>query len=114
MNVELKKFFGLLAYNKTTILLSVVFCFAALAAPDVCAQKRFSKSYPASKNVRLQLTNRSGTVTVEGWDKDQVSIAAYLEAPAANIVPQSLSGTILINIVKDNQGRNEVGNVNFL
>jgi hypothetical protein len=94
--------------------LSVVFFFAAFAAHDICAQKRFSKTYPAGKNVRLQLTNRTGTVTVEGWDKDQVQISAYLEAPAANIEPQSLSGTILINVVKDNQGRNEVGNVNFL
>jgi DUF4097 and DUF4098 domain-containing protein YvlB len=94
--------------------LSVVFFFASFAAPDVFSQKRFSKTYAASKNVRLQLTNRTGTVTVEGWDKDLIQISAYLEAPAANIVPVSLSGTILINVVKDNQGRNEVGNVNFL
>jgi len=94
--------------------LSVVFFFASFAAPDAFSQKRFSKTYSASKNVRLQLTNRTGTVTVEGWDKDQIQISAYLEAPAANIVPQSLSGMILINVIKDNQGRNEVGNVNFL
>ncbi|HLM62447.1 MAG TPA: DUF4097 family beta strand repeat-containing protein, partial [Pyrinomonadaceae bacterium] len=43
-----------------------------------------------------------------------INISAYLEAPAANIEPQSLSGTIYLNLVKDNQGRNEVGNVNFL
>ncbi len=114
MIVKLKNFLIFPATNKTTILLSVVFFFASFAAPDICAQKRFSKTYPASKNVRLQLTNRTGTVTVEGWDKDQIQISAYLEAPAANIVPQSLSGMILINVVKDNQGRNEVGNVNFL
>ena len=114
MKAKLNKFLKFPATIKTTILLSVVFFFAALAAQDICAQKRFSKTYPAGKNVRLQLTNRTGTVTVEGWDKEQVQISAYLEAPAANIVPQSLSGTILINVVKDNQGRNEVGNVNFL
>ncbi|HEX8638141.1 MAG TPA: DUF4097 family beta strand repeat-containing protein, partial [Pyrinomonadaceae bacterium] len=74
----------------------------------------FAKSYPASKNVSLQLTNRTGTVTVEGWDRSEVAISAYLEHPAANIVPQSLSGTIVINLVKDNQGRNEVGNVNII
>jgi DUF4097 and DUF4098 domain-containing protein YvlB len=113
MIVKLKKFLKFPAINKTTILLSVVF-FLSFAVPEICAQKKFSKTYPASKNVRLQLTNRTGTVTVEGWDKDQIQISAYLEAPAANIVPQSLSGMILINVVKDNQGRNEVGNVNFL
>ncbi len=114
MILKLDKFLKPSATIKTTILLSVVFFFASFAAQDIFAQKRFSKTYSASKNVRLQLTNRTGTVTVEGWDKDQIQISAYLEAPAANIVPQSLSGTILINVVKDNQGRNEVGNVNFL
>lgn len=100
--------------GKTTILLwlSVVFFFA-LAGTDASAQKRFSRNYPASQNVRLQLLNRSGTVTVEGWDRQEVNISAYLEAPSANMVPQSLSGTIYINLVKDNQGRNDVGNVNF-
>jgi len=98
---------------KTTITLSVVFLFLSFA--DVTpAQKKFSRTYPAGQNVRLQLLNRSGTVTVEGWDRNEVAIAASLESPAANIVPQSLSGTIVINLVRDNQGRNEVGLVNFL
>lgn len=99
---------------KTTILiLSVVFFFVS-SPSEIFAQKKFSKTYPATKNVRLQLTNRTGTITVEGWDKEEVRIQAYLEAPAANIVPQSLSGTILINVIKDNKGREEVGSVNFL
>ncbi len=99
--------------GKTTILLwlSVVFFFAL--TPDVSAQKRFSRSFPASPNVRLQLLNRSGTVTVEGWNKQQVAVSAYLEAPAATITPQIIDGTIFINLVKDNQGRGEIGNVNF-
>jgi DUF4097 and DUF4098 domain-containing protein YvlB len=109
MSCLLKK----LLNKKTTIfLLSVVFFFVP-ASQQLQAQKKFSKNYPASKNVSLQLTNRTGTVEVEGWNKDSVQITAVLEAPAANIVPQSLSGTILVNVVKDNQGRNEVGNVNF-
>ena len=80
---------------------------------EAAAQRRFNRTYPASQNVRLQLLNRTGTVTVEGWNRNEVAISAYLEAPAANIEPQSLSGTIYINLVKDNQGRGEVGNVNF-
>ena len=106
--------FGSTTSKKTTILLlSVVFFFAVAASFDVSAQKNFSKSYPASKNVRIHLINRTGTITVEGWDKNEVAITAYLEKPAANISPQSLSGTIYINLVKDNQGRNGVGEVNF-
>lgn len=113
MNFGLKKLFNFWEFKKTTILLLTVVFFFAAADTEVSAQKKFSRSYPASKNVRLQLTNRTGTVTVEGWDRDEVQITAYMEAPAANMNPQSLSGTIYINLVKDNQGRNEVGNVNF-
>lgn len=112
MNWNLKNFF---TFKKATIILfSVVFFFASAAGAEVSAQKKFTRNYPASKNVRLQLTNRTGTVTVEGWDKSEISISAFMEAPAANIEPQSLSGTIVVNLVKDNQGRTEVGNVNFL
>ncbi len=102
-----------LAKRKTTILfLSVVFFFASFAPTESFAQKRFSKTYPASQNVRLRLMNRTGTVIVQGWNKNLIEIKADLEAPAATIIPQSLSGTILINVVKDNAER-EVGNCNF-
>jgi len=105
---------GFLAKNKTTILLlSVVFFFVS-SAVQIFAQKEFSKTYPASRNVILRLTNRTGTVTVEGWDRPEIKIFASMEAPAANIAPQSVNDTIYINLVKDNQGRNEVGSVNFL
>jgi hypothetical protein len=97
---------------KTTILMSVVF-FLGMFVSDVSAQKKFSRAYPAGQNVRLQLMNRTGTVTVEGWNRPEINISATLEAPAANIAPQNLSGTILINLVRDNQGR-DVGNVNFV
>ncbi len=113
MNPKLKKL--LVIQIKTTILLlSVVFFFVS-SAVKVSAQRTFSKTYPASKDVRLELTNRTGTVTVEGWDRPEIRIFASMEAqaPAANIEPQSLSGKIYINLVKDNHGRNEIGYVNF-
>lgn len=100
-----------IAAAKTTVLLSVVFFFAL---QDAVAQKRFSKTYPASQNVRLQLLNRSGSVTVEGWTRNEVQIIANLEKPVATLEPQNLSGTIVINLVRDNQDRGEVGSVNFL
>lgn len=99
--------------GKTTIhllLLSVVFFFAPGEAD---AQRRFSRTYPATRDVRLTLNNRSGTVTVEGWNRNEVQVQAYLESPAATINPQVLDGVILINIVKDNYGRGEIGSVNF-
>lgn len=113
MKLNLKNLLRRFDLKKTTILLLTVVFFFASAVTDASAQKKFSRTYPASKNVKLQLTNRTGTVTVEGWDRDEIQISAYLEAPAANINPQSLSGGIYINLVNDNQGRNDVGNVNF-
>lgn len=91
--------------------MGVVFFFASAA--EIQAQKRFSKSYPASKNVNLKLINRTGSITVEGWNKEEVRILADMETASTNIQPQNLSGTIYVNVVKDNQGRNDVGYVNF-
>src|SRR5262249_26124725 len=92
-------------------LMSVVFFM--LSASSISAQRRFSKTYPAGDTVRLELYNRTGTVTVEGWNRPEINIVASVEAPAAVIQPQSLSGTIVINVVKDNAGRMDLGNVNF-
>ncbi|NNF00845.1 MAG: hypothetical protein HKN25_17650 [Pyrinomonadaceae bacterium] len=84
-----------------------------LGISDVSAQKRFSKTYPAGKNITLRLINRSGTIEVRGWDRKQVRINASLERPAARIVPRMLSGTIHINVLRDNKGRSGVGSTNF-
>ncbi len=97
---------------ETTTLLAVVFFLLAFVG-NVAAQKRFSRIYPAGQDIKLQLMNKTGTVTVEGWNRPEVSIIASMEAPAANISPQSLSGLILINLLRDNQGR-DTGDVNFL
>jgi len=103
--------FGRKTAAKTTILLSVVFFF--VCAADAQSLKKYSRNFQAGQNVKLQLMNRTGTVTVEGWDKPYVNITAYLESPAANIDPQIIGNTILLNLVRDNQGRGEVGSVIF-
>ena len=89
---------------KATILMSVVFLLSVCVS-TVSAQRKFSRNYPAGQNVKLQLMNRSGTVTVEGWSRPEINITAFLDAPAANIEPQNLSGTIVVNLLRDNQGR---------
>jgi DUF4097 and DUF4098 domain-containing protein YvlB len=98
---------------KTIVLFFALFALLFSSSEKTLAQKKFSKTYPAGKNVRLQLTNRTGTITVEGWEKNSIEISATLETPAATISPQNLNGTIVINVVKDNQGRDDVGSVNF-
>lgn len=97
------------AFLLTTLSLVFIACLASEAS----AQRKFSRTYPAGQSVRLKLMNRTGTVTVEGWNRSEISVTAILEAPAANIAPQSLSGVIDINLIRDNQGRSDVGNVNF-
>lgn len=91
-------------------MLSVVFFFAT---GRVEAQRRYSQTFRAANDVRLELINRTGTVTVEGWNRAEVNIVAYLETPAAAIAPQVANGTIYFNLVKDNHGRGDVGSVNF-
>ncbi|MEP6923179.1 MAG: DUF4097 family beta strand repeat-containing protein [Pyrinomonadaceae bacterium] len=87
---------------------------ALIMSPTIAsAQKRFSKTYSASRNIRLQLTNRSGTITVSGWERNEVRVTAQMEAPAAKIVPDSTSEALVINVVRDNYGRGDVGSVNF-
>ena len=107
--------FGWLASHLKRIAISccvVAFLFFVLSASDAFSLRKFSRTLPASQNVRLQLLNRSGTVTVEGWNRAEIAIVAGLEAPAANVTPLIIDGDIYINLVRDNQGR-EIGNVNF-
>ena len=74
--------------------MSVVFFFVS-AQTQVFGQKKFSKSYPASKNIRLELSNRSGTVTVEGWNRDEVRISAVLGGL------DSILGAVIAGIMKE-------------
>ncbi len=92
-------------------LFAIILIFTSVSS--VSAQRKFSKTYPAQKNIRLELTNRTGTIIVRGWDKDQVKISARLQKPVARIVPRNLSGTIIINVIKDNRSKGDVGAVNF-
>ena len=107
--------FGWLASHPKRI--AVTICAAAVlffmfSASDAYSQRKYSRNFPASQNVRLRLLNRSGTVTVEGWNRAEIAITASLDAPVAVVDPQMIDGDIFVNLVKDNQGR-EVGNVNF-
>lgn len=75
--------------------------------------QRFSKTYPVGGNVKLQLNNRAGTVVVSGWAKNEIKIAATMEAPYANCSPQMRGNDLIIDLVNDNRGRGDVGNIRF-
>jgi len=79
----------------------------------VQAQQRISKRYPASKNVRVELRNISGTIEVESWNKDEIRLSATIESPNAHVVPKQIDQNLVIDVMSDNRGRGDVGDVNF-
>jgi hypothetical protein len=88
---------------------------ASLAGAGVVgvAQQTLKRSYPAGKNVRIELKNISGTIIVESWKRDEIKLYAVLESPAAKLVPRVSGECLSVDVMGDNRGRYEVGNVNF-
>jgi hypothetical protein len=85
-----------------------------LLSSAVTAQaQRMSKTFPANGNVKLYLKNRAGTVYVSGWAKNEIKVVATTEAPYANCTPEMKGNELVIDLVKNNLGRGDVGNVRF-
>ena len=96
--------------NQATLL---AFLFVLITSSSVFAQQRISRNFPAGKNVRLELKNLSGTITVETWQRDEIKITASMEAPAVHFNPRQTDAGLVIDVVSDNRGRGDVGDVNF-
>ena len=79
----------------------------------VGAQQKISKRYPASRNVRIELKNITGTITVESWSRDEIRLVAVFESPAAKFAPRVTADQLIIDIIGDNRGRGDVGSANF-
>jgi len=79
----------------------------------VLGQRSLSKRFPAGKNVRVELKNISGTITVESWNRSEIKITARLETPNANVTPKLMGECVSIDVMSDNRGRGDVGDVNF-
>ncbi|HEV2801467.1 MAG TPA: DUF4097 family beta strand repeat-containing protein [Pyrinomonadaceae bacterium] len=93
---------------------AVFLFFFLLSVPaDVFAQQKFSKTYPARSNIRLQLNNRSGTIEVYGWGRNEIKIKAEMEAPAARFTPVLKDDGLWIDVMNDTRGKEDVGDVNF-
>lgn len=96
------------------IICAVAFLWFSLSTPaEVFAQRKFSKTYPARRNVRLQLNNRSGEIDVVGWDRNEIKISADMETPAARFTPVLNDDGLIIDVMNDTRGREDVGDVNF-
>lgn len=90
-----------------------VLALLCLVVSATFAQQQVSKRYPAGKNVRLQLKNVQGTITVESWERNEIKVSATLESPSAHFTPRQLADGLSIDVMGDNRGRGEVGDVNF-
>jgi hypothetical protein len=94
--------------------LALAALFALAATPAAFAQQKFSKTYRTPRrNIRLQLTNRSGTIEIEGWERSEIRVTADMESPAAKFVPVVDDEGLVIDVMGDTRGREGVGDVNF-
>lgn len=100
-------------HTKIVLFASLLF-FAALVAGSASAQQhRVSKRYPAGKSVRVELKNISGTIVVESWNRDEIKLTATLESPKANLAPRQTGEGLFVDVMGDNRGRGDIGDVNF-
>ena len=101
-------------HSRITYSLALLAALVVLVSgTSALGQQRVSRNFPAGKNVRLELKNLSGTITVETWQRDEIKITALMEAPAVHFNPRQTDAGLVIDIVGDNRGRGEVGDVNF-
>jgi DUF4097 and DUF4098 domain-containing protein YvlB len=80
---------------------------------NVAAQQQLSRRYPAGNNVRIELKNLSGTILVESWNKSEIRLTATIESKKAQIVPKQTEGTFVVDVMSDNRGRGDIGDINF-
>lgn len=93
--------------------LFLVLTLLAITPAMATAQQQVSKRFATGKNFRFVLRNISGKVTVESWNRNEVKISATMESPKANVAPKQLGEGVMVDVVGDNRGRGDVGNVNF-
>jgi putative adhesin len=105
------KLYSLASKNRFRKFFLFLIILASLSG-SVFAQQRLSRNYPAGKNVRLELRNISGTITVETWAKDEIRIVADMDTRKATFNPRQTESGLVIDIVGDNRGK-DVGDMNF-
>src|ERR1043165_2761391 len=91
-------------------LLTLVSLSAGLA---VNAQQQMSKRYPGGKNLRVELRNISGTIVVESWNKNEIRLSATIESKNAHVEPRQVNDCLMVDVMGDNRGRGDIGDINF-
>lgn len=82
-------------------------------AVNIAAQQKISRRYPGGKNVRVELRNISGTIVVESWNRNEIRLTASIESKNANVTPKQVNDCLMIDVMGDNRGRGDVGEINF-
>lgn len=92
----------------------LLFIALTIGAVDfAAAQQKVSRRYPAGKNVRVELKNIAGTITVETWPRDEIRITATMDNRKVNFNPRQTDTGLVIDMAADNRGRADVGDMNF-
>jgi putative adhesin len=101
--------------RKPVKIISAVFSILIVltASSFVCAQQKISRRYPVGKNVRFELKNVTGTITVETWQRDEIQVTAISDSRKATFNPRVTESGLVIDIVGDNRGRGDIGDMNF-
>jgi DUF4097 and DUF4098 domain-containing protein YvlB len=97
-------------------LLAIGACLAVVslcASVAVNAQQQLSKRYPGGKNVRVELRNISGTIVVESWNKNEIRLSATIESKNAHVEPKQINDCLMVDVMGDNRGRGDIGDINF-
>ena len=98
---------------RTAVSFALAIVTALCLSTATLAQQHLSKRYQTGKNVRVELRNISGTIVVESWNKDEIRLSATMESPNAHIVPKQMDESLIVDVMSDNRGRGDVGDVNF-
>jgi DUF4097 and DUF4098 domain-containing protein YvlB len=103
-----------LPVRASLLLVSALLALLSLSAGvAVNAQQQLLKRYPGGKNVRVELRNISGTVVVESWNKNEIRLSATIESKNAHVEPKQINDCLLVDVMGDNRGRGDIGDINF-
>jgi hypothetical protein len=97
----------------SVLLFASLLLVTTVSVSNVYGQQKLSKRYPAGKKVRIELKNISGTIIVESWNRDEIKLSATLESPKANVIPRQTKESLIVDVMADNRGRVDVGDINF-
>lgn len=95
------------------VLIAFVIVFSCSSPLQISAQQRFSKTYPVPHNSRIVIRNYSGSIRIEVGSRNEIKIYAEMDARSMRLMPEESDDGLTINVMRDNGGRADLGNVNF-